>query len=162
MGLGDQDRLLREAMFVVGSHLADAFAAEQRTVMDDFDDARAFLGNYTSTVAPVTLRLQFRETAWKARGHGFGNEGTPLHLRHGAGRRCLSHIQPRNSAVRTGIDPVVVRERYGERTDAQRQSKNATREDVRHRIHVAAQSLRRDRTRMNELAACQILEFLRS
>ena len=81
--------------------------------MDDFDDARAFLGNDTPIVAPATLRLQFREAAGKARRHGFGHEGTPLRLRHGAGWRGLSHIQPRNDAIGTGIDPVVVRERYG-------------------------------------------------
>lgn len=45
-------------MFVVGRNLAHAFAAEQLAVMDDFDDARAFLDSCTATVAPVPLRLQ--------------------------------------------------------------------------------------------------------
>ena len=53
--------------------------------MDDFDDARVFLGDRPAIVAPMTLRLQFREAGWKARRHGFGDEGAPLHLRHGAG-----------------------------------------------------------------------------
>ena len=47
----------------------------------------------TAIVAPMTLRLQFREAGWKARRHGFGDKGAPLHLRHGAGRRGLPEVE---------------------------------------------------------------------
>ena len=80
-------------MFVVGSNGAHAFAAESRAVMHDFDDARVFLDDRPAIVAPMTLRLQFREAGWKARRHGLGDEGAPLHLRHGADRRGLPEVE---------------------------------------------------------------------
>ena len=76
--------------------------------MDDFDDARVFLGDRPAIIAPMTpysaesvspidapmtLRFQFREAGWKARRHGFGDKGAPLHLRHGAGRRGLPEVE---------------------------------------------------------------------
>ena len=87
-------------MFVIGRHLADAFAAEQLAVMDDLDDARAFLDGCTATIAPVTLRLQFREAGWKARRHRFGD--LDLHV--------LGRLRPRLQPV-AWLVPTLVHER---------------------------------------------------